>query len=90
MSSAVVAHALFLSSLFLCVVSGGKAFEQPEFSSGLLMLPPRAKKQLEEANNNEVFYVIEGPANMLQVTVHHTVLHLSKGACGKQKTTIEE
>lgn len=43
------------------------------------MLPPRAKKQLEEANNNEVFYVIEGPANMLQVTVHHTVLHLSKG-----------
>ena len=73
---------------FLCV-SGGKAFEQPEFSSGLLMLPPRAKKQLEEANNNEVFYVIEGPANMLQVTVHHTVLHLSKGQSHNRATACE-
>jgi mannose-6-phosphate isomerase-like protein (cupin superfamily) len=59
---------------------GGKAFEQPEFSSGVLSLPPRAKKQREVANNNEVFYVISGPQNGLTMTLHTQTMKLSPGS----------
>ena len=63
------------------MIAGGKAFEQPEFSSGILMLPPKAKKQLEEANNHELFFVIKAPTNELVVTVHETTFRLSTGQC---------
>jgi hypothetical protein len=55
---------LFSVLCFVVFGAGGKAFEQPEFSSGILMLPPRAKKQLEEANNNEIFYVVRVYASL--------------------------
>lgn len=58
---------------------GGKAFEQPEFSSGILSLPPRSKKQREVANTNEIFYIISGPVNGLTLTLHKTPMRLSPG-----------
>jgi hypothetical protein len=38
--------------------SAHTTFELSEFSSGYLSLPPRAKKQMEEANNHEIFSVV--------------------------------
>lgn len=58
---------------------GGKAFEQPEFSSGVLSLPPRAKKQREVANNNEIFNILSGPVNGLTLTLHGQPMQLSPG-----------
>jgi len=58
---------------------GGKAFEQHEFSSGILLLPPRARKQREIANNNEIFYIISGPTNGLVMHIGQSTVKLSKG-----------
>ena len=58
---------------------GGKAFEEKEFSSGILLLPPRAIKQRELTHTVESFYVVSAERAKLQVTIGETVLRLSKG-----------
>ena len=58
---------------------GGKAFEEREFSSGILLLPPRAVKQRELTHTVESFYVVSAERSKLQVTIGETVLRLSKG-----------
>ena len=58
---------------------GGKAFEEREFSSGLLLLPPRAVKQRELTNTVESFIVFSAARESLQVTIGSEVFRLSKG-----------
>ena len=58
---------------------GGKAFEEREFSSGILLLPPRAVKQRELTHTVESFYVVSAERGKLQVTIGETVLRLSRG-----------
>ena len=58
---------------------GGKAFEEREFSSGILLLPPRAIKQRELTHTVESFYVASAERGKLQVTIGETVLRLSRG-----------
>ena len=58
---------------------GGKAFEEKEFSSGILLLPPRAVKQRELTHTVESFYVVSAERGKLQVTIGQTRLRLSKG-----------
>lgn len=58
---------------------GGKAFEEKEFSSGILLLPPRAIKQRELTHTVESFYVASAERHKLQVTIGESVLRLSRG-----------
>jgi Mif2/CENP-C like len=58
---------------------GGKAFEEKEFSSGLLILPPRSIKQRELTHTVESFIVFSAAPKSLQVTIGNTVFRLSKG-----------
>lgn len=58
---------------------GGKAFEEAEFSSGILLLPPRAVKQRELTHTVESFYVVSAERGKLQVTIGDTVMRMSKG-----------
>ena len=71
MSAASIPHAQ--------LPKGGKAFEEREFSSGILLLPPRAVKQRELTHTVESFYVASAEKGKLQVTIGGTVLRLSKG-----------
>jgi hypothetical protein len=58
---------------------GGKAFEEAEFSTGLLILPPLSSKQIELANHIESFYIASAAENSVSVTIHNSTNKLSKG-----------
>ena len=60
---------------------GGKAFEEREFSSGVLVLPPLAKKQHEQTCTVESFVILSAAPKSLQVTIgpQGTAFRLSKG-----------
>ena len=60
---------------------GGKAFEEKEFSSGVLVLPPLAKKQHEQTCTVESFVILSAAPRSLQVTIgpQGTAFRLSKG-----------
>ena len=60
---------------------GGKAFEEREFSSGVLLLPPLSKKQHEQTCTVESFVILSAAPRSLQVTIgpHGTAFRLSKG-----------
>ena len=60
---------------------GGKAFEEREFSSGVLVLPPLAKKQHEQTCTVESFVILSAAPRSLQVTIgpQGTAFRLSKG-----------
>ena len=60
---------------------GGKAFEEKEFSSGVLVLPPLSKKQHEQTCTVESFVILSAAPRSLQVTIgpQGTAFRLSKG-----------
>jgi mannose-6-phosphate isomerase-like protein (cupin superfamily) len=58
---------------------GGKAFDEAGFSTGILLLPPGATKELEVANFIESFYVVQAATNSLQLTLHDSTRSLSAG-----------
>lgn len=58
---------------------GGKMFEEPSFSSGILILPPKATKVKEMANNTEIFYVASCETSKLRVTIHDSPMLLATG-----------
>ena len=58
---------------------GGKAFEEREFSSGVLVLPPLSKKQHELTCSVESFVILSAAPRSLQVTIGDTAFRVSKG-----------
>jgi quercetin dioxygenase-like cupin family protein len=58
---------------------GGKMFEEDNFSSGMLILPPGATKFTEVASSTEVFFVVAGARNTLEICIHNTTWLLSRG-----------
>lgn len=61
------------------VMRGGKALEEDDFSSGVLVLPPGVKKHPEAPEMTEIFYVIGAAPDSLKVQIHGTTLSLGKG-----------
>lgn len=58
---------------------GLKLVDRPEFSSGMLLLPPEGVKHSERPPSPEVFYVASGAPNCIVVRIHNSEFKLSKG-----------
>lgn len=58
---------------------GGKMFEENDFSSGILKLPPMAVKHFEMATQSETFYVAKCATNALEFRINRSKMKLSQG-----------
>jgi mannose-6-phosphate isomerase-like protein (cupin superfamily) len=61
------------------LLRGGKAFEEAEFSSGVLVLPPGAHKDTELAHQIESFYVVACERASVEVMIDESPFKVSKG-----------
>lgn len=60
-------------------LKGVRAFDEEDFSSGFLVLPPLSRKQHERTTATESFYVASAEPHSLRVTVADDPFKLSQG-----------
>jgi len=60
------------------LLRGAKAFEEPEYSSGVLVLPPESRKELECSQQHEMFSIVKCESHSIHVTINDKTFKVSK------------